>query len=659
MKIIRNRLVFIFILVIAVAIVLFARLIQLQVIDAPELSKKARAQHIKKFPLPAERGMILDSEGAILALSTQVYTIWGSISDIAPSGDRVAAIPLINKIIDEISTIVDLNREDVLRQFSNKDNIVVKIKSDISQTEADLISSLVYNKGLPGISMETKNKRFYPYHNLASHIIGATNAMGDGFLGIEYFYNDQLSGSAGYELLTTDAHGKPLPYGYSRIVEAQDGHKIHLSLNNMIQFFVEEALLEAKQSTESKSASAVVMDIKENKVIAMASFPTFDLNSPYDIRGLDEQKWKSMTQEEKTNHLFSNVWKNGTVSDVFEPGSTFKTLISAIALEEGVIDDDTVFKCDGHTDVDGVELRCSIYPRGHGRQNLEQAFVNSCNVSYVQIVNAIGKDRLYYYLEKLGLLGGSGVDLPSEGNSIFIPAKTASRVDLSTMGYGHGISVNMINLANAMSGLVHDGSIGKPYVCNAIELEEGKLKIIKSEREQVFSEKTVARVRSLLEISANAPNSPFKINAVRLGGKSGTSVKFVDGEYDMKTVIASYIGFAPMEDPRYCVYVAIDEPKVAEYGMRVASPVVKRIIEDILRYNSVLGEHTEKPQTIVPDFVGLSLGEAQEKVKNLPIKLSTNPIKIDNLKRKIINQYPAKGTEVNEGFVIILNIGDE
>ncbi|MDO4754452.1 MAG: penicillin-binding transpeptidase domain-containing protein, partial [Bacillota bacterium] len=405
-----------------------------------------------------------------------------------------------------------------------------------------------------------------------------------------------------------------------------------------------------------KSVSVIVSNVKDNSILAMATYPNFDLDDPYAFgEDMDEKKWNSLTDQEKTDYYYGNRWRNIVISNIYEPGSVMKSLITAIALEEGLINENTEFTCHGVRKVADQELKCISYPDGHGTQTVQDAFINSCNVTYMQISELIGRERLYKYLRKLHMFEATGIDLPNEASPFHVRAKDVGPVELATLGYGHAININMMNMVAAVSSLVNGGYYIPPYIATDASkhpLREGAL-----QPERVFSQQTSDTMKKLME--SQTSHSLIYNKAVRIGGKSGTTVKIVDGEYDDDTIISSYIAFAPMDNPTYCVYAVIDEPDIEEHGLLTAHKLVKRVFADIFRLYSIDTEVTGRQEILIPDFVGSTLPVAEELAKWNSLEVSTNPAVIDEEDREsymVIDQYPAAGTLTKEGSVIILNV---
>jgi len=531
----------------------------------------------------------------------------------------------------------------------------VKVVSNITKSEADLVKS----KGIRGISITEDTKRMYPFKRLASHLVGNVNLDGDGFLGLELFYNDILKGQPGLYHVTTDVYGRQLPYGEDNLDAPVDGQSLMLTIDDGIQFFVEDRIEEALVGHEAMSVSAIIMDPKTGEIIAMASKPDFDLNAPRAYQAdMDEVTWNTKTDDEKMDYR-NEMWKNKVISNTYEPGSTFKALISAIALEEKLLTLETPFFCEGFKMVNGVKLQCAIYPHSHGHQTFEEAFANSCNPAFIEVGQLIGVDKMYEYFEKFNLFETTDIDLPAEANSISLSKDRVGPIELATMSYGHGINLTMLQMARTISALVNGGQLLQPQIVKSISDSEGNIlqsyetNVVK----QVISKETSDQVRTLLESSVlNGGGKHAYIEGIRIGGKSGTTQKFTEDGYVDDVVVVSFVGVAPIDDPQYVVLVVVDEPKDEFMGGVVAAPIVKNILEDIFRYKNIALDITLDEDVEVPNLIGLTLEEAFLKLEKLGLTYSVEPIGVEDNTLPVTKQYPAAGTLVDSDSIVFLSI---
>lgn len=645
----RTRIACFFVIIVCIAAVIIHKLVYLQYIDAEELAEKARDQRLISRVIPARRGRILDSGGEVLAISSESYRILARLDNLDATDSK--------KALEPVSEVVPFDVEKVLAEMisAGLDNYIV-VKDGISKSDIELVNTVITNKGIQNIVIDKVRERTYPFRMLNSHVVGLTNVEGNGYLGVEQYYDEFLSGKDGMERRTVDAEGNPLPYGVHDITAPDDGKDVYLTIKNSIQFFVEQAVKEFQQNVGAKSVSVIVSNAKDNSILAMATYPNFDLSEPYAFGDdMDEKKWNALTEQEKTDYYYGNRWRNIIISNIYEPGSVMKTLITAIAVEEKLINEHTEFTCLGIRKVADQELKCISYPDGHGTQTVEEAFINSCNVAYMQISELIGRERLYKYFRKLHMFERTEIDLPNEASPFYVPEKNVGQVELATLGYGHAININMMNMVAAVSALVNGGYYMHPYI--ATDGYHHPLNPNAGKPERVFSKETCDVMKKLME--AQTSHSLIYNQAVRIGGKSGTTVKIVDGEYDNDTIISSYIAFAPMENPSYCVYAVVDEPDVEQHGLLTAHKLVKRVFADIFRLYSIDTETVQSQEISVPNFVGSTLPVAEELAEWNHLEVSTNPPVIDEEEKEeyiVIDQYPAAGALAKDGGVVILNV---
>lgn len=647
MNVFRKRLFFFYLVVSILILALIGRLVYIQVVWSDDLTEMAKAQQNKNIPIPAERGAILDRNGDKLAFSVKSYSVWATASEITKPSETA----------NLIAETLDITPDPIIDKLLNAQSSMVKVVSNITKSEEELLKS----KGIRGISITEDTKRLYPYSSLASHIIGNVNTDGNGFTGLELYFDDILKGEPGVFHVTTDVYGRQLAYGEDELEAPKDGDLLRLTIDNSIQFFVEDRLQAALELHDAKSVSAIVMDPKTGEILAMASKPDFDLNNPRKPdESVDEATWASMTGDDQLNYWYS-VWRNKVVSDTFEPGSTFKALIAAVALEEKLIDFNTTFYCTGSKEVSGQTLKCVSFPVGHGLETLTQAFVNSCNPAFIEIGQKIGVDKLYMYLEKFGVFSKTNISLPAEGNTLAQPKEAIGPVELATMSYGHGLNITMIQLIRIMSAIVNGGYLVEPQLVKSIESSDGILQQTYEPKvvSQVISKETSESMRFLLESAVKTGGGKNAyIEGIRVGGKSGTSEKFTENGYESEVVVLSFVGIAPIDDPQYVVLVVIDEPKDEFFGSVVVAPVVKSILQDILRYKNIVPNIEVEHNIEVPNLVDLTLEDAITKLDALGLAYSTSPIGVEDQTLPVTNQYPAAGTKVDSDSMVIISVDE-
>jgi len=643
----RRRIMIFYSLTVIMMTLLIGRLYYVQIYSHESLMALAKDQQNKNIPIPAKRGDILDRNGDKLAFSVKTFTVWGRTSKITNTTETAR---LIGEVLDVDASVINSKLTQDTTDF-------VKLVEDLSKNDGDIIRK----KGIIGISVTEDTKRVYPYDNLASHVIGNVNSNLDGFTGLELTYNDTLKGVAGAYFVTTDVRGRQLAYGEDKVTEPEDGKTLMLTIDDTIQYFVESRLEEAQQIHGSESSSAIVMNPKTGEILAMASKPDFNLNEPRARReDMPDEVWETLDSEAKNNYL-NDMWKNITISNVYEPGSVFKALTSSIALEENLVTISSKFYCEGIKYVAGVPLKCWIYPYQHGEETFLEALENSCNPVFMEIIDRIGPTLYYQYLEKFGVLEKTGISLPSEVNSITYKVEDANPVELATMSYGHGNAYTMIQVIRAISAVVNGGNLMEPHLVKAIYDSEGNLieSIEPTIIRRVISEKTSETMRMMLEsVVANGTGSNAYIQGIRIGGKTGSTRKFEDGAYQENKVYASFLGIAPADDPEFIVLVVVNEPLDNFGGGSVAAPIVKSIFEDVLRYKDILPEATSTEVITVPTLTGLSYEQAVKVLEKMKVNYASNPLIIGDESLPVIGQFPAAGSEVSKNSVVILSVGE-
>jgi len=542
----------------------------IQILEGEYYAKKALASQTKTFTLPAKRGIIFDRNGEKLAHSITRYRAYLSKE----------AFDITKK--DEVIEILNMSEEsfDYLYENANKRFTLAR---QINQEQKDNLIIGEY----PGIWFGDDPARVYPYNSFASRVIGHTTIDSDGIAGIEYMLNEELKGTDGILRTITDAIGRPLPYGEEEKIEPIDGSNIYLTIDEVIQHFSEKSIKTGMEETGAKNISAIVMEVKSGDILAMASEPSYDLNNP---RGknvdMEENEYNSLTENEKVD-LWNEKWKNSIVSRIYEPGSTFKIITAAIGLEENVVTPSTEFNDKtGYIMVYGHKLRSWIYPGHLGEQTFTEALENSCNPTFVRVAQNIGVEKFHEGLVRTGLNDDLMLKLPGVQNYEVRSIDNIGPVELATMGYGHGISVTPLQLMRTLSAIVNDGNLVEPKIIDKIE-SNGEILYENTDgiKRKIISSDTSRKIKLMLEsVVNNGSGKIASIPGIRMGGKTGTTIKLVDGEYDEEKVIASFFAFAPVEDPEIAILVIVDEPKSSSFGSVVAAPIVKEIMESTLRH---------------------------------------------------------------------------
>lgn len=562
-------------------LLLVIRLFFIQFIDGKKLQNQAYEQQVQKRMVNAKRGTIYDSTGKyILAVSSTAYTITINPTNIKQSNKE--------KVAKAFCDIFSLDYEDVIKKVKKRSSIETIVKK-IDEDKADELRKWMNENNIQeGINIDEDNKRFYPYTKLASQVIGFCGSDNQGLDGVEARYNDLITGKKGFISQAKDATGKALGTEGEKYTSAINGNDLILTIDMTIQSIAEKYLEEACiDNVCTDGGNIVIMNPKNGDILAMATYPGYDLNEPYTIN--DEQllsNWDNIEQSEKTKNLQA-MWRNKAISDTYEPGSVFKLITASASLEEGMTSTDNAgeFCCTGGITIAGARIKCWRYYRPHGSESLRQALMNSCNPVFIGLGQKLGVTKYFSYLKKFGLLNKTGVNLPGEANSIFIAENKCGPVELATISFGQRFEITPIQLATAVSSIANGGTLITPRIAKAmINSETGERTEFEVEKKsQVISEETSEKVLSMMEsVVSEGTGKNAKVAGYRIGGKTGTSEDGVNtGKY-----VTSFCGVAPIDDPQLVVLVTLYNPtgEGGHQGGGVAAPVGGQIFSEVLPY---------------------------------------------------------------------------
>lgn len=564
-----------------ILLLLLSRICYIEFIQGKELQVLAYEQQVQKRTVNPRRGTIYDSsEKYTLAISSTAYTV-----SVNPTNIPNEKKELIAKKLTEI---FKLDYETVLKKVSKRSSIETIVKKIEKDKADELRIWLLENNIDTGVNIDEDSKRYYPYSNLASQVIGFCGGDNQGLDGVEAKYDDVLSGTAGSISRATDATGEEIGTDGEVYTPAINGDDIILSIDMTIQSIVEKYLAEACiDNSCTDGGNIVVMNPKTGDILAMATYPSYNLNEPYTINN-DELKsnWDNMEQSEKSKNLQA-MWRNKAISDTYEPGSVFKLITASSALEEGITDTDRSgeFVCTGSITVAGARIKCWRYYRPHGSESLRQGLMNSCNPVFIGLGQKLGVDTYYKYLNKFGLLSKTGVMLPGEANSIFIAQNKCGPVELATISFGQRFEITPIQLVTAVSSIANGGNLITPRIVKAtIDSKTGERTDLPVENKgTVISKETSEKVLSMMEsVVSEGTGKNAKVEGYRIGGKTGTSEDGVNtGKY-----VTSFCGVAPTNDPQVVVLVTLYNPtgEGGHQGGGVAAPVGGQIFNEILPY---------------------------------------------------------------------------
>lgn len=641
----RNMLFIVFLII----VILIGRLGYIQLIQGKELSELAYEQQTLDRAINPKRGTIYDATGTVLAQSSTVETVTVNPGNISAENKE--------KVAKKLAEIFELDYEKVLKKVSKRSSIETIAKRVNKEKTDQLREWMEENKITVGINIDEDTKRYYPYNNFASQIIGFCGSDNQGLDGIEAKYDKELSGTKGAIKRHTDAKGGEIGEEGESYISAINGNDLVLTIDINIQSIVEKYLKEACIDNKcTDGGNIVIMNPQNGDILAMATYPNYNLNEPYEAY-TDELKsvWDTMSQEDKTKTLQA-VWRNRAITDTYEPGSTFKTITSSAAIEEGLvtdIDKSGQFACTGGIEVAGVRIKCWRYYRPHGAESLRQALMNSCNPVFIGLGQKIGVTKYYSYLRKFGLLNTTGVDLPGEAGSIFLAENKAGPVELATISFGQRFEITPLQLVTAVSAIANGGDLVQPRVVKQIvDSKTGEKRDVEVKKKgNAISKETSEKVLSMMEsVVAEGTGKNAKVAGYRIGGKTGTSEDGVNtGKY-----VTSFIGVAPIDNPQLVMLITLYNPtgEGGHQGGGVAAPLAGQIFREILPYMEIsqgnADEVEQVEQVVTPDVVGMSFAEAEKLIKENGLELVLES-EIENSEVLINEQVPSAGIVVKKG----------
>jgi len=620
------------VLMTAVIILFLAIAVKMAIIvfvQGETLQEKALLQQTRKLVVSAKRGNILDRNGNVLAQSANADTVVLRPAEIKKSD--------VDTIVSILAETLGMDEETV-REKATANKSEVWLARQIDDAVADKLREL----DLPGVYFTVDVKRYYPNGAFLTQTLGFTSVDGKGQEGLEAYYDKYLSGQDGKIISEADRDGRSVPLGQKQYIEPVDGYNLVLTVDEVMQSFLEKAMEQAYVQQNAKSVSAIMMDPSSGDILALGSYPDYDLNKPPrdDISTLTE------------------LSRNRVITDVYEPGSTFKVVTCASALESGTISTSAAFNCSGTLTVDGGLIKCWRFPRSHGHQNLYEAVQNSCNVAFMQMGLGMGTETFYDYIYKFGFGQKTNIDFPSDQAGIVMGEKYVKKSDLARIAFGQSIAVTPLQLISSFSAVVNGGFLYQPRL--VLGMTDGDGNYIEKFEPKVVSQpisaETSATMRSILEsVVTDGSGRNCYIPGYRIGGKTGTAQKYDENHQVMKGKhIASFIAFAPVEDPKVAILFIVDEPNVAvDFGSVVAAPYVRQVLEETLQYLGIpkdYGEAGEPEQVVVPDVYGRTDAEAIAALKAAGLDYLANGT------GTVQKQTPAPGVSVVKGTAVLLDM---
>ena len=561
----KKKIFVVFICAAAIILALVGRLVYLMVFDAQYYQKKAEALHEREREIKAARGEIVDAGGTVLATNKTVCTISVIHSQVKDP----------ETVIRELSAALEMD-EATVRARVEKVSSMERIKANVDKATGDKIRKLE----LEGVKVDEDFKRYYPYNELASKVLGFTGGDNQGIIGLEVKYEEYLKGINGTILTTTDARGVELDGVAEDRVEPVAGNTLQVSLDYNIQMYAQQMAEKVMEEKQADKVAILLMNPQNGEILAMGNGPEFHLHEPFTLH--TEETGESMTDEKKQDAL-NQMWRNGCINDTYEPGSTFKIITASACLEEGVVHLDDTFSCPGYRVVEDRKIRCHKVG-GHGSETFVQGIQNSCNPVFIDIGLRLGVDRFYDYFGQFGLMDMTGVDLPGEAGTIMHKKENIGLVELATMSFGQSFQITPMQMATTVSSLINGGRRVTPHFGVRVldskgkEVEEFRYK----EKKNIVSEETSATMRMLLEsVVSEGSGKNAKVEGFRIGGKTATSQTL---PRSANKYISSFIGFAPADNPQVLGMCVIYNPQGVYYGGTIAAPVIGNIFENILPY---------------------------------------------------------------------------
>lgn len=632
----------------------------MQIVKGKELREREQLQSIASSTIDAKRGIIYDCNKKALAISADVDTITVNpkLITVKVDGnvDEEKTKSLKEKIAKEFSDLFKLDYNETLNKLNSEkstETIAEKVETDKVK---ELKNWMKENSTYSGINIDEDTKRYYPFNNLASNLIGFCGSDNQGLDGIELEYDDVLKGTNGKLTTAISASQKAIPDSNKEYIAPENGSNLYLTIDSTIQSIAEKYLKQAVEENNCKRGGNVIIENPETgEILAMATYPDYNLNTPYEPNEWIKDRFDKLSQTEKTNKLYS-MWRNRAVLDTYEPGSTFKTIIASTALENGITTTDIQgdFYCSGAQKVADAVIHCAK-ESGHGSESLRQALENSCNPALIQLGQRIGKDTLYKYFKLFGLFDKTGIDLPSEGTSTFWDKKDVGPVELATMSFGQRFSITPMQLVKAVSAIANGGNLITPHIVKSIEnTDTGTITNIETKIErQVISKDTSDKMKSIMKDVVEVGGGTYaQVQGYTIGGKTGTSEP--DPNHKENGYVSSFLAIAPVENTKLVVLLTLYAPQTKNYyGGKIAAPVVSQILSEVLPYMNIPSNDTataKEDLISTPNVKNKTLSNAKEILEKAGLKYEYSG-SADDI---ITEQMPASGTQLKKGGIVML-----
>ena len=646
-------------------------LVNIMVLNGEKYQKMATEQQLYDARITAERGDIYDCNMNVLATSAPVWSVFVTPNEIDEIKDKTKKEEVKKAIIEELSVVLEIDKEKISKDIEKTSTYYISLKKKVEKDVADKVREFITKYSQLSMSsyigLDESTKRYYTNDSLASTVLGFVGDDNQGLSGLELQYDEELTGVPGRIVAAKNAHGTDMPFTYEKKVDQQPGNSVVSTIDSYIQYVTEKYLNDAVINNKvSERGAAIVMNVKTGEIKAMATKGDFNPNTPFTLSEEDQKSVDALQGEERTkllSELRNKQWRNKTISDPYEPGSVFKVITEAIALEEELTTVNHSFTCTGTIFVAGQKYSCHK-KGGHGTQNLTEATQNSCNPFFISIGQIIGVNTFSKYFEAFGLTKKTGIDLPGEASSQYHKESNMGPVELASTSFGQTFKVTPIQLITALASTVNGGYLVEPHVVKKI-IDSNKNVVQNFDttiKRQVISEQTSKTVCSILEkvVDGGGGKNAY-VAGYKIGGKTGTSQKVnemnVSGQSGL--YVASFVGFAPMDDPELAVLVLLDEPHGANYyGGTISAPVGGQILADVLPYLGYEPKYTEEQlKTLsisVPNVVGKTIQEAKSSLSDLSLKY-----RVIGSGDKIVKQLPTNTQSIYKNGVVILYTEEE
>lgn len=642
-------------------IVLFFKLYSLQITRHEELQSKAVSQQTRSSVVTANRGTIYDASGNILAISSTAETIFLSPKEINDAlNDEKNPVAWTKEVLaSALAKILDISEDGILKKMARTDSMYEVLKYRVDEDIADQMRQYINDNKVKGVFLTTDAKRYYPYSDLASHVIGFVGTDYTGLYGLEAEYDKELQGKSGLVVTAKDNRQNDMLFEYSQYFDPENGDELQVTLEATVQYYLQKGMEEMCDAfSPANGATGIVMDVRNGGILAMASYPNYDLN---DFSTVSD---KTLLERIERGELDTGgaqlvQWRNKALNDTYEPGSTFKILTLAAALEEGLIDENTSVNCGGAVTISGQTIHCSN-KAGHGLQNLKQTVGNSCNPAFISYGLKLGTEKFYDYMRSFGIMSATGIDLGGEATGVFAADANFTQLDLACYAFGQNFTVTPLALITAQAACVNGGYLYTPHFAKQITDSDGNVVWQHDDTpvRQVISEETSATVRECLEyVVASGTGKNGQVAGYRIGGKTGTADKGQTGD-----VVVSFLCFAPADDPQIMMLITMDTPSrsTGTYvsGGNMVAPTASHIMEEILPYLGIEPSYSAEElmgvDTTVPNVIGMSVQEAKDRMKERGFAC-----KVEGDGESITDQTPVGGAIIPGKSTVVLYAGAE